>query len=86
MTKFLKNLSLILLPFYALLFILNSFFKVSEGFKIDPLVLIHALTNYININITKGQATLSLVLTIIIMILPSYIALFLKLSFFKNKQ
>ncbi|MGL5123326.1 MAG: hypothetical protein ACRC6K_04090 [Fusobacteriaceae bacterium] len=86
MTKFLRNLSIILLPFYALLFLLNSFFKVSKGFKLDPLALMAALTNYIDRNITYGQSTLSFIVAVLIMIIPSYIALFIKLYFFKNKN
>ncbi|MGL6065222.1 MAG: hypothetical protein ACRC0S_09090 [Fusobacteriaceae bacterium] len=86
MTKFLRNLSIILLPFYALLFLLNSFFHISKGFRLDPLALMAALTNYIDKSVTYGQSTLSFIIAIFIMILPSYIALFLKLFFFKNKK
>ena len=85
MIKFIRNTILILLPFYLLLLWLNKFFQIEPIFSIDPLVLIGELTNYIY---SKGvtNENVALTLTVVTMVLPSYIMLFLIFVFKGNKK
>ncbi|MGL5051488.1 MAG: hypothetical protein ACRC6E_12805 [Fusobacteriaceae bacterium] len=85
MVKFLRNIILILLPFYLLLLWLNKFFQIEPIFAVDPLVLIGEVTDYIyNKGVTNE--TVALILTVVTMILPSYIMLFLIFAFKGDKR
>ncbi|MGL4534820.1 MAG: hypothetical protein ACRC0V_09255 [Fusobacteriaceae bacterium] len=85
MVKFLRNIILILLPFYLLLLWLNNFFQIEPIFAVDPLVLIGEVTDYIH---SKGitNETTALILTVVTMVLPSYVMLFLIFAFKSNKR
>lgn len=85
MLKFIRNTILILLPFYLLLLWLNKFFQIEPIFAVDPLVLIGELSNYIyNKGVTNER--LALVLTVVTMVLPSYVMLFLIFLFKGDKN
>lgn len=84
MLKFLKNILIILLPCYITLYLLGTNFGINNGFKINPLDVIHELSNFLMIKYPTSH-NINTILTIIIVIVPSYICLFIKLTFFKKK-
>lgn len=84
MLKFLKNILIILLPCYITLYLLAVNFKINNGLKVDPLEVIHGLSNFLMNKYPTGYYT-NMILTVIIVIVPSYISLFIKLTFFKKK-
>ena len=85
MIKFLKNIFLILVPFYFNCLLLNYFLGATPSFFIDPMLLIKELSMFLYYSFSISSITIISGLTIIILLLPSYLILFLSLKLKKRK-
>ena len=86
MFRFIKNIFLILLPFYLNCVFFNCFFKIPQIFLVDPLLIISHLSSLIYSNFNIENHLYIYILTMVILLFPSYFALFLSLRMRKNKQ
>lgn len=87
MPKVFKNLLIVLLPAYFTFYMAKLIYSggADISFTFDPLQVIDQFIFYLNIKYT-GNEKISYLLGVIFFVLPSYIALFIKLSLSKKSK
>lgn len=87
MPKFLKNLLTVLLPAYFSFYTAKLIYSggTDIGFTFDPLQVIDQFLFYLTIKFT-GNEKMSYYIGIAFFVVPSYIALFIKLSLSKKSK